>query len=227
MLNKFIERLKIEASFFSNKKSHQFSIDPTLRNLSKKYEDIDAYLDFHISSRKKLSLDTNTQLIFPGKIKTGSSYKSIKRRLLNPLAEYSTNGLFNTDILFYNLKYQGFKAKIEFHFYEKKLFYIDCNLGEISFDDRKEILDELIIHYSIHGIEPANHKITDHKGQTLCIESVDSFRIIMADSGNSFFTELSKIEIFYNRKQSSNIREKAVFTAIEPKTAFTAVKSTG
>jgi hypothetical protein len=227
MLDFLFQRVAIEISFLRNKKKPQYFIDPLVRNLSKKYEDIDAYLDFLISSRKKLSLPTQVPFKLWKNIRFGNHYKTIKRKLLSPLAEYSGNGLLKTDILLYDYTYRGFPSRIEFHFYEKKLFYVECNLGDMPYQDRMELLQEIKGLYKINELETELQKISDPAGNVLTIENGTEFRIFLAQTGNTFFTELSNIEIFYNKKQSSDIREKAVYQPTGHSKVFEDIKSTG
>jgi len=227
MLNTLFRRAAIEVSFFRNKKSPIYTIDPLLRSMNKKYEDIDVYLDFFISARKKLSLPTQEPIKLQKNIRFGRNFKSIKRKLLNSLLDFSGNGLLKTDILLYNYKYRGFPAQTEFHFHENKLFYIECNLGDIAFQDRQELLQEIMDQYNIKDMETDIQKLSDPHGNILCIENSNDFKIIMADTSNSFFTELSNIEIFYNKKQSLDKSDKTVHQPISNSQVFEDVKNAG
>ncbi len=227
MLNILFRRAAIEISFFKNKERLLYTIDPLMRSLSKKYDDIDIYLDFFISARKKLSLPTQVPVKLWKNIRFGNHYKTIKRKLLNSLADYSGNGLLKTDIFLYDYNYRGFPARVEFHFYEKKLFYIECNLGDLAYENRQELLEEIKGQYKVQLMETEIQKISDPTGHILSIENGTDFKIIMADIGNTFFTELSNIEIFYNKKQSLDKSGAAVHQPKNQSKVFTEVKNTG
>lgn len=227
MLKSLLRRIVIEISFFKSKKSPLYTIDPEIRSLSKKYEDIDGYLDFFASARDKLSLPAHIPINLRRNIKFGCHTKNIRRKLFNPLAYYSGNGLLKTDILLYDYNYRGYPAKVEFHLYENKLFYIECNLGDIAFQDRQEILEEIKDQYNIKDVETHIQKLADPQGNILCIENSNDFKIFMADTSNSFFTELSNIEIFYNKKQSSDQRDKSVYQPISQSRNLAEVNNAG
>ncbi|MBW6478022.1 MAG: hypothetical protein K0B37_01220 [Bacteroidales bacterium] len=227
MLNKLYQRVAIEISFLRNKNTPPYFIDPLVRSLSKKYDDIDIYLDFLISTRKKLSVPTQVPFNLWEKIRFGSNYKTIERKLLSPLAEYSGNGLLKTDILLYDYTYRGFPSRIEFHFYENKLFYIECNLGDLASRDRIELLEEIKGLYNIIELETELQKISDPAGNVLSVENGTELKIFLAQTGNPFFTEISNIEIFYNKKQSSDKGGKAIYQPTSQNKVFEDIKKTG
>jgi len=227
MLNSLFRRIAIEISFFKSKKSSFYTIDPEMRNLGKKYEDIDRYLDFLASARDKISIPSQITIRFCRNIKFGYHTKNIRRKLFNPLAFYSGNGLLKTDILLYDYNYWGYPAKAEFHLYENKLFYIECNLGDIAFRERQELLQEMKDQFNIQDMDTGIHKLSDPDGHILSVENDADFKILFADTGNTFFAELSNIEIFYNKKQSSNTGKKTVQQATSQREDFSEVKNTG
>jgi hypothetical protein len=227
MLKLLFRRIAIEISFFKSKKSSLYTIDPEMRNLGKKYEDIDRYLDFLASARDKLSIPSPITISLCRNIKFGYHTKNIRRKLFNPLAFYSGNGLLKTDILLYDYNYGGYPAKAEFHLYENKLFYIECNLGDIAFDERQELLQEMKDHFNIKEMDTEIHKLSDPDGHILSVENGADFKILFADTGNAFYAELSNIEIFYNKKQISNTEKKTGHQTNSQREDFSEVKNTG
>ena len=227
MLNSLFRRIAIEISFFKSTKSSLFTIDPLMRSLSRKYDDIDEYLDFFALARKKVRLPTDTPINFRRDIKFGYNSKNIRRKLFKYLAYYSGNGLLKTDILLYECNYRGYPANVEFHLYENKLFHIECNLGDIVYEDRQELLQEIKGQFKVQNMDTEKQKIIDPDGHILTIENGTDFKILLADTGNTFFTELSNIEIFYNKKQSSDTRGKVVCQTTNQSKDFSEVKNTG
>ncbi|MFN2394959.1 MAG: hypothetical protein ABR597_04655 [Bacteroidales bacterium] len=203
MLQKFLQRIAIEFPFLSKINQPNFPFDSHHRNLAKKYEDIDLYLEFYDSVRKKLNNFTEKTINFQNNLKFGSKTKSVKRKLLKPLADHQSEGLLKTEILLYKKSYRGFSAMTEFHFYENKLFYIECNLGNLSNRERTELLDEIKGFYDVKFNATENLKITNTHDYIMSIENLSEFKIIYADTGNDFFKELENIEIFYNKRESS------------------------
>lgn len=203
MLKKLLQRIAIEFSFLFKKNQPDYPFNPLHRILDKKYEDIDLYLDFYQSTRKRPNICTKKEIRFRDNLKPGSKTKSVIRKLLNPLIDYHSKGLLKTQILLYKISYRGFSALTEFHFFENKLFYIECNLGNLSNIERVELLDEIKGYYNIGFADTETWKITDVHDSLICIDNLNEFKIIFADTGNTFFKELENIEIFYNKKESS------------------------
>lgn len=203
MLKKLLQRIAIEFSFLFKNSQPNYPFNPQHRILDKKYEDIDLYIDFYQSDRKRLNICTEKEIRFRDNLKPGSKTKSVMRKLLNPLIDYHSNGLLKTRILLYKISYRGFSAFTEFHFFENKLFYIECNLGNLSNVERIELLDEIKGYYNIDLADTETWKITDAHDSIICIDNLDEFKIIFAYTGNTFFKELENIEVFYNKKESS------------------------
>ena len=203
MLKKLLQRIAIEFTFLFKKNQPDYPFSPHHRILESKYEDIDLYLDFFQSARKRLNKFTEKEIRFRDNLKPGSKTKSVIRKLLKPLIDYHSKGLLKTRILLYNIRYRGFSAQTEFHFFENKLFYIECNLGDLSSFERVELLDEIKGYYDINFTETETWKITDEHESIICINNFDEFKIIFADTGNTIFKELENIDVFYNKKESS------------------------
>lgn len=219
MLKKLLQRIAIEFSFLFKKNQPDYPFNPLHRIIDKKYEDIDLYLDFYQSARKRLNICTEKEIRFRDNLKPVSKTKSVIRKLLNPLIDYHSNGLLKTRILLYKISYRGFSAYTEFHFFENKLFYIECNLGNLSNVERVELLDEIKGYYNIDLADTETWKITDAHDSIVYIDNLDEFKIIFADNGNTFFKELENIEIFYNKRESSKQKPQQTisFTNIEEK----------
>jgi hypothetical protein len=219
MLKKLLQRIAIEFSFLFKNTQPNYPFNPQHRILDKKYEDIDLYIDFYQSARKRLDICTEKEIRFQDYLKPGSKSISVKRKLLNPLIDYHSKGLLQTQILLYKISYLGFSALTEFHFFENKLFCIECNLGNLSNVERVELLDEIKGYYNIDLADTETWKITDAHDSIVYIYNLDEFKIIFADTGNTFFKELENIEIFYNKRESSKQKpqQSISFTNIEEK----------
>lgn len=210
MLKKLLQRIAIEFSFLFIKKQPDYPFNPLHRILDKKYEDIDLYLDFYQSARKRLNICTEKKIRFRDNLKHGSKTICVIRKLLNPLIDYHSKGLLQTRILLYKISYHGFSALAEFHFFGNKLFYIECNLGNLSNVERVELLDEIKGYYNINLADTETCKITNAQDSIVYIDNLDEFKIIFADTGNTFFKELENIEIFYNKNEPSKQKPQQI-----------------
>ncbi len=203
MLQKLFQRIAVEFSFLSKKHKPEYAFNPLIKSIDKKYEDIDVYVEFLDATREKINIYTALNIQFTDGFAFGMKPISLKRKLFHPLAEYQSEGLLKTEILLFEISYRGFSTMTEFHFYEKKLFYIECDLIDISHSERTELLDEIKGFYNVKFEGIKNPKITDARGYIISIENLDKFKIIFADTGNAFFKELENIEVFYNKKETS------------------------
>lgn len=209
-MNVIAQRLKLEISLLTGKKGSNPAQTSALKQLQKKFEDIDAYLDFYQDSRKKLNISTNKKIVFGKNISLGCNNSRVKRSLFFPAAEMYGNGLLKTQILSYATHVMGYPAGVEFHFYGNELFLIECNFGDTSEDERETIIHILQQEYNAEIANTEIQKISNNTGQCISIENQESMKVYFADLSHAFFSELSNIEIFYNKEPQKPAEEKVL-----------------
>lgn len=210
---KILQKITHAITFYSKEsQKEEFNFHQT-RLLQKKFDDIDPYLDLMDDVAEKLSILTAFEIKPLTKLCFGSSPAEAKRKLGKPFAAFIANGLLQTDVLIFNTRYMGYKARLELSYYQQMLFGFSCYFEDAENEDKNLILGALETHYQIRLNNPQIQKIIDNTGNTISISETENFQLHFFFTDHPLFTELKNIAVFYNRNKhtASAEMEKAIY----------------
>lgn len=205
---KIFQKITNAITFFGKESQKEEFNFPQTRLLRKKFDDIDPYLDLMDDVAGKLSILTALEIKPFAKLRFGSSPAEAKRNLGKPFAAFMANGLLQTDVLIFNTRYMGYKARLELSYYQQMLFGFSCCFEDAENEDKHLILEALATHFQVRLINPQIQKIIDNNGNTISISETENLQLHFFFTDHPLFTELKNIAVFYNRNKHTDSAEK-------------------
>ena len=136
--------------YFNRKKRYCFR-ESYYTRLQENYRDISSYYELaHAKSKNKRVTDRQISLSRSLKV-DGITPKYITRKTGKPNYRISNNlSIGKVLILFYKIYLGDYKAKLELHFYKKKLFFYCYTFSDLKDEDKDKIIDLLKEKYLSH-----------------------------------------------------------------------------
>ncbi|MFN3555582.1 MAG: hypothetical protein ACK4VN_06435 [Bacteroidales bacterium] len=181
------------------------------KQLEKKYEDIDPFLEIMEDSGARLSIMCDGPLKPLRKLPVGSSLQRTQRHLGKPAAFFAQNGLLNTDTAIFFSSFMGYRARLEVSFFQEQLFGFSCYFLDMQTMDQNLIVEALCGQYDVNLTNPGIQKIIDNQGNTLLISNRGSLQVHIFHTDHPLFDQLKNIAVFYNRKTTKQEKELPIF----------------
>lgn len=165
---KYIVHLKIKYKF-----NKYYPKDYFFNRLVLKTFNISKYTNVH-KSKKGLSSDTD--ITFDNDINFGDSPFSIWRKLGNSSFKYERKGDYRHKILLYKLYIGNYKTKIEYHFFNKQLFFITYTFPDLNdYSKLKNMIKNKYLDDTNINLE--DHKIMDRNNNILYLDTSMEFTL--------------------------------------------------
>lgn len=208
ILYKVILRIK---DFFLNTKiiprKYVYSSNSYRSRIDEKYTNINSYTSVVDDFLKANFNDTPTDISFLG-VKLGTSRKQLLQSLGIPKATITVSSKHDLQVLYYKKSFAKQRARIEFHFYRKKLFYIHVRLSRVNAIIRKDLYAVLKKKYgAIHSSKDLGYK--NHNGHTLMINDNLNFNLNYFLLDAEFLKNLN-FETNLTKKRKSKSKENEI-----------------
>lgn len=151
-------------------------------------------------------LNTNIQILVDSSINFNSTILDIKKKYGAPINKIENKVVNNVIILFYKLKIANQNAKCEFHFYNKKLFYIRYSFSCLNEEKEKSAISVLEKKYLVNTkFDYENQIIIDSLNNVLFINKGINFNIDYVATNSIFFHEITNFKRENNVKMNRKI----------------------
>lgn len=173
---------------------------------------IKEYINVH---KTKLVIQSPTSISFSNKINFGDSPFKVAIRIGTPFFKYERKGDYRHKIFMYKIYLGNYKAKLEYHFFNKKLFFITYSFPDLS--DTKKVIGILKKKYKLEDtIDLEVYKIKDAQNNILYLDTSLEFTINYLTGNRSILDAIEgRLEdIIKNKERLERKSDKMLFDSI-------------